>query len=121
MTPPSVPPASPADAPPSAGSQARALEATRRVASQRRVVATLLTAAMIVVYFGFIALVAFRPAFLASPLGDGLTIGIVLGALVIVSAWLLTLTYVSWAHRRYDPALAALRAHPDEASAGRSA
>ena len=64
---------------------------------------------MVVVYFGFIALVAFRPALLGTLVSDGLSLGIVLGALVIVAAWLLTFTYVSWANRVYDPALAALR------------
>ena len=71
--------------------------------------ASLLTAGMVVVYFGFILLVAFQPALLATPLGDGLSVGILLGALVIVSAWGLTWTYVRWANRVYDPALARLR------------
>jgi uncharacterized membrane protein (DUF485 family) len=38
-------------------------------------------------------------------------VGIVLGALVIVAAWVLTWVYVRWTRRHYDPALAALRAH----------
>ncbi|MFN8717060.1 MAG: DUF485 domain-containing protein [Gemmatimonas sp.] len=93
---------------------ASALRATRRVAAHRWRVAAALTAAMVVVYFGFIALVAFRPAFLARLVTDGLSIGIVLGALVIVAAWGLTYTYVHWANRVYDPALAALRVHHAE-------
>jgi uncharacterized membrane protein (DUF485 family) len=35
----------------------------------------------------------------------GLTLGILLGAGVIVAAWLLTLVYVRWANRVYDPEL----------------
>jgi uncharacterized membrane protein (DUF485 family) len=35
----------------------------------------------------------------------GLSLGILLGALVIVAAWTLTFVYVSWANRVYDPAL----------------
>ncbi len=65
---------------------------------------------MVIVYFGFITLVAFRPLMLAQLLHDGLSLGILLGALVIVSAWMLTFAYVSWANRVYDPALARLRA-----------
>lgn len=96
--------ASPRDVPPAVLSSARALSARRwRVAAS-------LTLAMVAVYFGFILLVAFQPATLATALGDGLSLGIVLGALVIVAAWLLTLVYVRWANRQYDPALAALRA-----------
>jgi len=71
---------------------------------------------MVLVYFGFIALVAFRPATLARLIQPGLSLGIVLGALVIVAAWLLTLAYVSWANRVYDPALAALRVQRDAAA-----
>jgi len=48
---------------------------------------------------------------LAKQVQDGLSIGIILGALVIVAAWVLTYTYVRWANQVYDPALLALRAH----------
>lgn len=103
-----VPSASPAPS-------ANALRATRQVAAQRWRIAVALTTAMVMVYFGFIALVAFRPRFLAGLVSDGLSIGIVLGALVIVAAWGLTFAYVTWANRVYDPALAALRAqHAEE-------
>lgn len=85
------------------------VDATRSLAARRWRLAATLTALMVLVYFGFIALVAFRPATLARLLHEGLSLGIVLGALVIVAAWLLTLAYVSWANRVYDPALAALR------------
>jgi uncharacterized membrane protein (DUF485 family) len=88
-----------------------AIEATRALAAQRWRIAATLTAGMVVVYFGFIALVAYRPALLAGLLHEGLSLGILLGALVIVAAWVLTFVYVNWANRVYDPALAALRAH----------
>jgi len=84
-------------------------QATRALALRRWHIAATLTALMVLVYFGFIALVAFRPLLLGRMLGEGLSLGIVLGALVIVAAWLLTFVYVSWANRVYDPALAALR------------
>jgi uncharacterized membrane protein (DUF485 family) len=38
-----------------------------------------------------------------------LSLGILLGALVIVTAWLLTWVYVSWANRHYDAAVRRLR------------
>ena len=91
-----------------------AAAATRTLAIRRWRLAASLTAVMVCVYFGFIALVAFKPLLLATPLDDGLTLGIVLGALVIVSAWVLTFVYVVWANRVYDPALAELRAHHAE-------
>lgn len=96
-------------------SKSDALLATRRVAAQRWRIAIMLTIGMVLVYFGFIALVAFRPAMLGTLVTEGLSIGIVLGACVIVSAWVLTYTYISWANRVYDPALAALKETHEEA------
>ena len=72
-------------------------------------IAVILTIAMTVIYVGFILLVAYGKPLLATPIADGLSLGILLGALVIVSAWLLIAIYVRWANRHYDPVLAALR------------
>jgi uncharacterized membrane protein (DUF485 family) len=80
-----------------------------RLAAARGRVATLLTAAVVAVYFGFILLIAFAKPWLATQIVPGLSRGIALGALVIVLAWLSTLVYVRWANRRYDAALEALR------------
>lgn len=88
-----------------------AAAATRALAIRRWRFAATLTVLMVCVYFGFIALVAYEPQFLATQIQDGLSIGIVLGALVIVAAWVLTYIYVRWANGTYDDALAALRAH----------
>lgn len=84
-------------------------EAIRDLSIQRWRKASALTIAIVVVYFGFILLVAYGRDVLSIRLADGLSLGILLGALVIVSAWLLTYVYVSWANRVYDPALKALR------------
>ena len=59
---------------------------------------------MLIIYFGFILLVASAPKFLGTPLGTGVTtIGIPVGLFVIVSAFLLTGIYVSKANSKYDP------------------
>jgi len=59
---------------------------------------------MMIIYFGFILLVAYAPKFLGTPLGTGVTtIGIPIGLLVIVSAFLLTGIYVSKANSKYAP------------------
>jgi uncharacterized membrane protein (DUF485 family) len=79
------------------------------LAAARTRVAGALTAAMIAVYFGFILLIAFARPLLATLLAPGLSLGILLGAVVIVVSWLLTLGYVLWANRRYDAALDELR------------
>ena len=71
-------------------------------------VALALTGAMVLVYFGFIALVAFGRPLLARQLVPGLSVGILLGALVILASWLLTWVYVRWANNVYDPKVKAL-------------
>jgi uncharacterized membrane protein (DUF485 family) len=83
-----------------------ALEA---VAAKRWRVALGLTGAMLVVYFGFILLIAFAKDFLATLITDGLTVGIALGVAVILATWVLTWTYVRWANRVYEPELDRLR------------
>lgn len=79
------------------------------VAAARWRIAVGLSIAMMVVYFGFVLLVAFNRELLAVLLLPGLSLGILLGALVIVTAWVLTWVYVSWANRHYDGAVNRLR------------
>jgi uncharacterized membrane protein (DUF485 family) len=80
----------------------------RTIAARRWKVALALTGAMIALYFGFIALIAFDKPLLGRLLAPGLSIGIVLGACVIVCSWLLTWVYVRWANTRYDADLRSL-------------
>lgn len=62
-----------------------------------------LSAVMLAIYFGFILLVAFAHDFLAMKVGGGVTsLGIVLGVVVILSAFLLTGIYVRRANSRFD-------------------
>ncbi len=69
---------------------------------QRNALARTLTIAMLVIYFGFILLVAFAPGLLAVKIGTVTTIGIPLGLLVIVSAFVLTGIYVARANTSFD-------------------
>lgn len=77
-------------------------ERLQALAAARWRVALALTAAIIGLYFGFIALIAFHRSLLAILVVPGLTLGILLGALVIVGAWVLTWLYVRWANAHYD-------------------
>jgi uncharacterized membrane protein (DUF485 family) len=72
-------------------------------------IAITLTAIMIAMYFGFIALIAFNKPLLAIRITPGLTLGIALGVCVIVISWLLTWVYVRWANAHYDTRLEELR------------
>jgi uncharacterized membrane protein (DUF485 family) len=57
---------------------------------------------MLVIYYGFIALVAFFPDVIAAKVAGSITIGLVLGVAIILSAILLTGIYVVRANGRYD-------------------
>ena len=58
---------------------------------------------MLVVYYGYIALIAFDKAFLAQPIGAGVTtLGIPLGMGVIIFTIVITGIYVRRANSEYD-------------------
>ena len=62
-----------------------------------------LTLAMMVVYYGFILLVAFNKEFLSQRLGDGvITMGIPIGFGVIVFTIVITAIYVKRANSEFD-------------------
>jgi uncharacterized membrane protein (DUF485 family) len=62
-----------------------------------------LSIVMLVIYFGFILLVAFAKPLLATKVGGGVTsLGIILGLGVILSAFVLTGIYVQRANSRFD-------------------
>ena len=64
---------------------------------------------MMAVYFGFILLVAFNKPLLGTRVAPGLSLGILLGAFVIVVAWALTWAYIHWANAHYDASIRGLR------------
>lgn len=70
----------------------------------------LLTAIMLLAYFGYIALIAFDKAVLAAPLGSGVTsVGIPVGIGLILLGILLTGIYVRRANRSFDPVVEELK------------
>jgi uncharacterized membrane protein (DUF485 family) len=75
------------------------------IAATRWRIAIWLSVFMLTAYYGFILLVAFNKPLLSGLLNPGLSLGILLGALVIVFAWVLTFIYVRWANTTYDSEL----------------
>jgi uncharacterized membrane protein (DUF485 family) len=69
----------------------------------------LLTAALFVLYYGYILLIALNKPLVSTRIGGGTPIGIPLGAAVILGSWALTAIYIAWANRHYDPEAARLR------------
>ena len=69
----------------------------------------ILTGLMLVVYFGFIGLIAFDKSLLAKKVGTTSSLGLVLGVAVILFAFILTGLYVARANTRYDALSAELK------------
>ena len=74
-----------------------------------------LTGAMLVIFFGFILLVAFGRGFLGQPVASGwtMTVGIPIGLGVIVSGIALTAIYVRRANTRFDGLTREIREEAD--------
>ncbi len=76
----------------------------RALASQKNTVSLILTIIELVLYFGFIGLIAYDKSFLAEKIAEGsaITIGIPIAVGVIVLSWVLTGIYIFWANSSYD-------------------
>ena len=72
--------------------------------SKRSKFAWILAALMLLIYYGFILIIAFNKEFLSQPLWEGAitTVGIPIGLGVIVSAFILTGIYVFRANSEFD-------------------
>ncbi|HEX2395588.1 MAG TPA: DUF485 domain-containing protein [Bacteroidales bacterium] len=72
-------------------------------------VSLILTLAMLIIYFGFILLIAFNKPFLATRIGHNMTLGLPVGIGVLVSAWILTGIYTYWANRYHDSRISEIK------------
>lgn len=83
----------------------------QKLVSSRSKFGWALTWSMMVVYYGFILLVAFNKELMASRLGEGvMTLGLPIGLFVIVFTVVITGIYVRRANGQYDELTAAIRA-----------
>ena len=74
-----------------------------QLVAKRRIFAWTLAAIMLVIYFGFVLLIAYGKAFLGQSLSGGMTtIGFPVGVGVILSAIVLTGIYVRRANGEFD-------------------
>ncbi|WP_455426081.1 DUF485 domain-containing protein [Dryocola sp. LX212] len=76
----------------------------RELVAKRQRFATILSLIMLVIYVGFILLIAFAPGWLGTPLHAGTTVtrGIPIGIGVIVISFVLTAIYVWRANGEFD-------------------
>jgi uncharacterized membrane protein (DUF485 family) len=72
--------------------------------STKNTISWILTALELVLYFGFVALIAFNKPFLAQKLNPDTktTIGIPIAVATIALSWVLTGIYIFWANSKYD-------------------
>lgn len=81
----------------------------RGLVRRRWRVSLALTAALFLVYYGYVLLVATNKALVSHRIGEVTTLGIPLGVAVILLSWVLTALYVAWANRVYDKEASRLR------------
>ncbi len=82
----------------------------QQLVAERTKFGWILTGLMLVVYFGFIGLIAFDKSVMAIKVGGGTaSLGLFLGVFVILFAFLLTGIYVARANTRFDALSDALK------------
>jgi len=74
----------------------------RSLSSQKNSISVILTILELVLYFGFIALIAFNKPFLASKVSGAISIGIPIAVGTIFLSWVFTGIYIYWANSKYD-------------------
>ena len=80
----------------------------QRLVSERKSLGWTLAIITLVMYYGYIAIVAFAPSLIAVPLFGSITVGIVLGVAIILASILLTGIYVMRANADYDELINAI-------------
>ena len=74
------------------------------LSAQKNTISIILTILELVLYFGFIALIAYNKPFLAQKMsaGGSATIGIPIAVGTILGSWVFTGIYIWWANVKYD-------------------
>ena len=67
------------------------------------------TVGFLVWYFLFVVLSAYAPSFMATKVIGTINIGLIFGLLQFVSTFAITVAYMRWADREFDPTADALR------------
>ena len=68
-----------------------------------------LTAFFLAWYFSFVLLAAYAPSVMAIPVWGLVNLGLILGLAQVVTTFIITMWYVSFANRRLDPLSLAMR------------
>jgi uncharacterized membrane protein (DUF485 family) len=74
----------------------------QKLVSERKSFGWTLAIITLVIYYGYIAIVAFAPSIIAIKVSGDITVGIILGVAIILASILLTGIYVLRANSEYD-------------------
>lgn len=76
----------------------------KALVSKKNTISIILTIIELVLYFGFVGLIAYNKPFLAQKMSEdgATTIGIPIAVMTIVLSWVLTAIYIFWANASYD-------------------
>ncbi|NTU42774.1 MAG: DUF485 domain-containing protein [Nitrospirales bacterium] len=74
----------------------------KALSSQKNSISLVLTILELVLYFGFVGLIAFNKPFLGTKVTSVIPIGIPIAVGTIIMSWVLTGIYVRWANNKYD-------------------
>ena len=82
----------------------------QKLVSTRSSFAWKLAILMLIVYYSFIMIIAFNPSFLGTPVSDGITtIGIPIGIIIILFAFVLTGIYTRRANKEFDSLISEIK------------
>ena len=75
-----------------------------KLVARRTRLAIVLSLIVLVPYYAFMMVTAFKPALLAQPISEGsiITVGWPIGAAIIIGAWLTTAVYIRRANGEFD-------------------
>jgi uncharacterized membrane protein (DUF485 family) len=76
----------------------------KTLVSQKNAISWVLTALQLLLYFGFISLIAFNKPYLGQKMSEGaaMTVGIPIAVGTIFLSWVFTGIYIFWANSKYD-------------------
>ena len=75
----------------------------QKLVSSRSSLAWRLAIIMLIVYYSFILIIAFNPSLLGTPVSNGVTtVGIPVGIIIIIFAFILTGIYTNKANKEFD-------------------
>ncbi|HSW62643.1 MAG TPA: DUF485 domain-containing protein [Dissulfurispiraceae bacterium] len=81
----------------------------KKLTRQKNRVSLILTIIEMIIFFGFITLLAFYKPFLGTKISGAITIGIPIAIGAIILSWILTGVYVFWANTKYDAMVRSVR------------